>query len=86
MEWNFNIKECPKSYFVAVKTTDSLGREFEKQKVVEVPVILATSCETVTVSRWLPKEQRWNGLSKFEQPIAWCVFPTHPYKIEVSHD
>ena len=79
MEWNYNMKECPKSYFVEEEIINRLGVETKIKKVVEVPVILASAdCLTVTTSRWLPKENRWNMFSKKQTPLAWMPFPSHP--------
>lgn len=79
MTWNFNMDECPKSYFVEVTKTNRLGVTSTYKEVVEVPVILASAdCDTVTVSRWLPKEKRWNMFAKKQAPLAWQPFPTHP--------
>lgn len=45
-------------------------------------VILACGdkSQTVTKSRWSDKRGAWEGLSDGEQPIAWTLYPEHPYK------
>jgi hypothetical protein len=81
MTWNFNMDECPKSYFVEEEITDSLGRKMIKQTVVEVKVLLADAdSDFVTVSRWLPKEKGWNMFTDKQTPLAWMPFPEHPNK------
>ena len=83
MNWNYNMDECPKSYFVEKKKTNRLGVESTYKEVVPIRVILCSAdCGAVTVSRWLPKEERWNGFSKGRAPLAWMPFPEHPNKGE----
>lgn len=79
MDWNYNMDECPKSYIEPKTITDKNGVSRTVDNVIDMKVILASAdCDTVTVSRWLPKEQRWNMFSKGQTPKAWMHYPAHP--------
>lgn len=75
MTWNYDFTDAPRG-----KTkTVSAGKSGTKEIHVPEPVIIAANDgQTVTVSRWLPDEGRWNMLSKKEQPLAWMEYPKHP--------
>lgn len=50
-------------------------------------VILNTKCAKALRSYWIPDEQRWAGLAKAEEPIAWMHWPTPLQFVEdVSED
>jgi hypothetical protein len=38
-------------------------------------IILETKCGKVIKTNYLPKEDRWAGLAKGEQPVAWQEWP-----------
>lgn len=75
--WNFDISAAPRGRIVQqtrkVKGEDVTGDVFQPDRV-----ILATKCGQVTTSRYLPKEDRWEGLATGEQPLAWQLWPEHP--------
>lgn len=75
MSWRTDIENAPRG-----RWADQPGPKGSVRKV-HVPdlVILASADgQTVTVSRWIPNESRWNMLGKSETPVAWQPFPTHP--------
>lgn len=43
-----------------------------------VKIIALGSVGTVTLSRWMPKENRWEMFTKDCPPIAWQPWPTAP--------
>lgn len=77
MTWNFNIEEAPKGRTVERAVTTEKGKvpyeAFERENV-----ILASKCGKVTVSYWIPDENRWCMFSKHEAPVAWMHWPAHP--------
>lgn len=78
MGWNFNMDEAPKGRYRTV-TRNMKGQDIETQVFVPEPIFAAASDgETVTISKWMPKEERWNMFTKDTPPIAWMPFPKHP--------
>lgn len=74
-DWRFDIENAPRGSFRLQKGPKGSERQVHQAE----PVILAAADgKTVTVSRWLPEEQRWNMLGKNEQPVAWMPWPTYP--------
>lgn len=41
-------------------------------------IIIATDSDKVFSSRWLKKEERWEGFCKGRNPDAWMPWPDHP--------
>ena len=84
MDWSFDIAAAPRGKYVV--RNRKFGETSADTKVFEPDrVILATKCGTVTVSKYLPDEKRWEMLAAGEQPVAWVVFPTHPHaKVEAA--
>jgi hypothetical protein len=63
--------------------TNIVTRQIGKNVVVGeefIPdlIIAAGNDRVVTLSRWLPKEGRWNMFSKDTPPVAWKTWPKHP--------
>lgn len=75
-EWRFDIENAPRGCMV-----DRLGPKGSTRKVhvPDLVIIAAPDGETVTVSRWIPDEKRWNMIGKNETPVAWMAFPSHPF-------
>ena len=79
MSWNFNMDEAPRGEEREVRRT--VGNRKEESVWTEhipVQIIAAGSCGVVTLSRWLPVEERWNMFTKASPPVAWQPWPTHP--------
>lgn len=77
--WNYNMDEAPRGH------TEKRERKNNKGEDVIVDVFvpdLIIACskdgETVTISRWLPEEKRWNMFATNEDPLAWQPWPDHP--------
>lgn len=75
MEWRFDIENAPRGRMVQQPGPKGSTRKVHKPELV---IVAAPDGVTVTVSRWLPDENRWNMLGKKEQPVAWMPFPSHP--------
>jgi hypothetical protein len=77
MNWNFDITAAPRGKTVAqertIKDKTILVNVFQHDKL-----IVATKCGQVFGSRYLPEPERWEGLAKGEQPVAWMHWPDHP--------
>jgi hypothetical protein len=75
--WNFDVSQAPHGHTVDdfVQTAKGVRKT---TRFMPVKVILATKCGKVTVSKYLPDEDRWEMLQKGEQPIAWQLWPLHP--------
>lgn len=85
-DWNFNMSEAPKGH--TEKRSFSV-RDREVTKDVHVPELIIAAdpdSDVVTVSRWIPKEDRWNMFSKNRPPLAWKPFPKHPRSPETGED
>lgn len=76
--WNFNMDEAPKGR-TKIVTRNIKGQEIETEVFVAEPIFAAAADgETVTVSKWSPKEGRWIMFTKDCPPIAWKPWPKHP--------
>lgn len=75
MSWNFNIDEAPRGTYREVKSGKSGTRTVHSPHLV---IVASSDMQTVTLSRWLPDQERWNMLSKNDRPVAWMEFPKHP--------
>lgn len=79
MSWNFNMDEAPRGAEREVRRmvgNPPVERVWTEH--VPVQIIAAGSCGVVTLSRWLPLEERWNMFTKTTPPVAWQPWPTHP--------
>lgn len=72
-EWNFNMSEAPRGH---TETRMAKGKPYEA--FVPDRIIAAGSGDTVTVSQWLPKGERWEMFTAEVPPIAWMPWPKHP--------
>lgn len=77
--WNFNMDQAPRGEVREV--TRVVGKHKTISVTLEhipVQIIAAGSCGVVTLSRWLPVEERWNMFTKASPPVAWQPWPKHP--------
>lgn len=76
--WNFNMDEAPRG---SVRTvTRKIGRnDGTFQEFVPDLIIAAGNGGIVTLSKWLPKEGRWNMFTQAVPPISWMPWPDHPH-------
>lgn len=83
MTWNFDMSQAPKGYWRTV--TRTIGKNVvEVEEYVSVSIIAAGNDGVVTLSRWLPKEGRWNMFSESTPPFAWQPWPNHPRSDEAA--
>lgn len=77
MTWNYDMDAAPRGETVMVERP---GKNGPVQVFVykHTKLILGGKCGTVTVSRWLPEEKRWEMFSKHETPLAWMPWPSAP--------
>lgn len=80
MNWNFNMDEAPRGHTEIRQRTVKNGAVAEYEHHVPAQIIAAGNDGVVTISRWLPKEGRWNMFSKDTPPMAWQPWPDHPEK------
>ena len=76
--WNFNMDEAPRGE-TRMETRQIGKNAVEVEHHYPVQIIAAIrGTKNVTVTRWLPKEGRWNMFTAAVPPLAWQPFPTHP--------
>lgn len=77
MTWNSDITQAPIGSYRTV--TRTIGKnEVTTEEHVPALIIAAGNDGVVTISKWLPKEGRWNMFTKDVPPLAWMPWPTHP--------
>lgn len=77
MTWNFNMDEAPRGE--TIKVERKVGNHVVTiERHVPVNIIAAGNNRVVTVSQWIPDQQRWNMFSKNTPPLAWMPWPEHP--------
>lgn len=77
MTWNFNMDEAPKGRVQMVERLIGKNMAQIEEHVPDL-IIAAGNGGVVTLSKWLPKEGRWNMFSKSTPPMAWMPWPAHP--------
>lgn len=76
--WNYNINEAPRGETVERVLTDKNGKSRAVSRHERAVIIAASKCGKVTMSYWIPAEQRWCMFSDKETPLAWQPWPRHP--------
>lgn len=79
--WRFDVENAPKGREVQVPGPKGSTRTVHKPDAV---IVASADGQTVTLSRWMPAEQRWNMLAKGEQIVAWMAWPSHPSPCQSS--
>lgn len=78
MAWSFDMSSAPKGR-MEIRKTIVKGVEKDRQVFVTERIIAASADGvTVTLSSWIPDQQRWNMFTKETPPIAWQPWPEHP--------
>lgn len=75
--WCFDLSSAPRGEYVETITQSAKG-PVKKSTYRHVTIFLLGACGTVTPSKWLPLEERWEMFSKTETPIAWMPWPIAP--------
>lgn len=80
VEWNFNMDTAPKgTYREVFKGNDKLGQPIYRKVYESVRLLAADgSSDLVTITNWIPDQERWNMFTKDKPPIAWAPWPEHP--------
>lgn len=73
--WRFDIENAPRGRMVQMPGPKGSTRPVHQPDLV---ILASADGKTVTVSRWIPAESRWNMLGKNERPVAWMPYPAHP--------
>ena len=73
-DWQFDIENAPRGRDVQLARPKGSTRTVHQPELV---ILASADGKTVTVSRWIPAEGRWN-MGKNEQPVAWQPYPSHP--------
>jgi hypothetical protein len=77
-KWNFDMASAPRGETRMVKRIAN-KKEIEVEMHFPVTIIAAGNEGVVTLSKWMPKEGRWNMFTKAVPPIAWQPWPDHPH-------
>ena len=78
-KWNYNLDEAPRGENVMRKQPGPKGQEVEREVFIPAKIIAcAGDGKTVTVTNWLPKQERWNFFASGEAPLCWQPWPDHP--------
>ena len=73
--WRFDTENAPRGKMIETPGPKGSVRQVFKPD----PVIIACSDGvTVTLSRWIPSEERWNMIGKKEHIVAWMPWPSYP--------
>lgn len=75
--WNFDISQAPRGRNI-VTTRDGKNGPMSVTRFVPDRVIAASKCGKVTVSYFIPDEDRWCMFTHGEPPIAWRPWPEYP--------
>ena len=78
MQWNFNMDEAPRGTVRSVTRKSGKNTVTIEEHVPERIIAAIGDGQGVTVSYWIPKDQRWNMFTKSVGPIAWMPWPKHP--------
>lgn len=73
-EWRTDIENAPRGKWVDQPGPKGSTRSVHQPELV---IVVCGDAKTVTLSRWLPKEGRWNMLAKNETPVAWQPWPSY---------
>lgn len=82
--WSFDIDAAPRGGEKVITGKVAGAHAFERRVHVRERIFAAGSCGVVTVSHWIPDQERWNMFSKAVPPMAWRPYeegaplPRHP--------
>jgi len=83
--WDFDISRAPRG-FIAITTVQTAKGPRQSSRFIAQRVILATKCDKVVLSQYLPDEERWLMLGKGEVPVAWQRWPEYPHEAVVQSE
>lgn len=73
MKWE-TIESAPKGNYKNVKC----GKGWEKEVHEPVYVLVPTSDGKITMSYWVPSQERWSMFTKKKPPTHWMPLPDLP--------
>lgn len=76
--WNFDISQAPRGTVRMVERTIGKNTVSVEDHTPDL-IIAAGNGGVVTISKWMPKEGRWNMFTKAVPPLAWLPWPEHPH-------
>jgi hypothetical protein len=72
------MSDAPKSYTEKYDRVVN-GKSVPSSRVIECYILVAyngPSGPVVGRTSWVPREGRWDGFAKGEEPMAWLPYPT----------
>lgn len=79
MAWDFDMTAAPRGTTEQRQRKGNDGETVVYSQHVSAKILAAADDgKTVTVSNWIPDQQRWNMFAKEHPPIAWMPWPNHP--------
>lgn len=82
--WDFDINAAPKGGEKVMTGRVAGTRDYERRVHVRERIFAAGTGGVVTVSYWIPDQERWNMFTKAVPPMAWRSYvegaplPRHP--------
>lgn len=73
MNWNFNMDDAPRSHYERRKAGKGVV-----SYLVPHRLLCAGPDGLITISYYIPDEDRWNMFSAKQNPLAWMELPKHP--------
>lgn len=84
-EWNFDISQAPKGHSeekqVKIGKAVVAVRQYHTKRI-----IAAGNGGVVSITKWLPKERRWEFFTEDAPPLAWQPMPDHPFPAQIDAD
>ena len=78
MTWNFDMAAAPRGKMVKRTRKKKDGETSEYEEFEKDVIIAGCTDGLVTMSYWIPKEERWCMFTKERGPDAWMPWPKHP--------
>ncbi|MBN7764096.1 hypothetical protein JYP52_23445 [Nitratireductor aquibiodomus] len=75
--WCFDMHSAPKGEVVQRETIRN-GTVTTVETYKPCRIIVAGRCGVVTMSKWIPDEDRWEMFTQDSPPIAWAHWPSSP--------
>lgn len=79
LEWHTDIASAPRGTYVTVEGTDPKGNPTTREKYIPTAILAASACGKVMQTYWAPKRAWWAGFATGEDPVAWALWPGHPF-------
>lgn len=87
IEWNRDIDEAPKGHSVLETRANRKGEEYSFERFVRDEIYIAVTnkdgSKVVTLSYWMPNQNRWCMCVEGQEIDAWMPKLIHPDLAEV---